>query len=54
MFSETHHENPEHRKSVSEMVREHPTLVQNPPPDAERPRKTSFNETKEIESNFSF
>jgi|LakMenEpi03Aug12_release.lakeMendotaPanAssembly.Ray.scaffolds.fasta_scaffold797926_1 hypothetical protein len=54
MFSETHHGYPEHPKSVSEMVSEYPTLVQNPAPAEERQRKTSFNEAEEIESNFTF
>jgi hypothetical protein len=58
MFSEKHHENPVHhldpQKSVSEMVSEHPTLVQNPPPAAERQRKSSLNEAEEIESKLSF
>jgi NADPH:quinone reductase-like Zn-dependent oxidoreductase len=49
MFSETHHGYPEHPKSVSEMVSEYPTLVQNPAPAEERQRKTSFNEAEEIE-----
>ncbi len=51
MFSEKHNE-PAH-KSVSEMVSEHPTTIQNPSPSAERQRKKSISEAEQIESEFS-
>lgn len=54
MFSEKHNEPAAVHKTVSEMVSEHPTTIQNPSPSAERQRNKSINEAEEIESEFSF